>query len=108
MRIDAWGPIEDHEAALVAIREAEPGLRDADCVAEALAGTVHGTLGGRLGYALLDLDIDRKGADITRAEIREQLRVQGYTGTAEVEISDEAGQHTVKVRIEQHHTSEAD
>lgn len=108
VRIDAWGPVEDHEAALAAIRDAAPGLRDADCKAQALAGTVHGTLGGRLGYALLDLDIDRKGADLTRAEILEQVRAQGFTGTAEVEIKDEAGQHTVKIRLEQHQVSEAD
>lgn len=108
LRIDAWGPVEDHAAALAAIRAATPALQGARCEAEPLAGTVHGTLGGRLGYALLDLDIDHKGAELTRAEILEQLRAQGFTGTAEVEVEEDAGQRRVKIRLEQHHASEAE
>lgn len=101
VRIDAWGPVEDPEAALSAIRGATPALRDATCAAQPLAGTVHGTLGGRLGYALLDLDIDRKDAAITRAELLEQLRAQGFTGTAEIEVEEQPGQRRVKIRLEQ-------
>jgi hypothetical protein len=108
MRIDAWGPVEDHGAALAAIRAAAPALKDAHCEAEPLAGTVHGTLGGRLGYALLDLDIDHKGAELTRTEILEQLHAQGFTGTAEVEVEEDAGQRRVKIRLEQHQSSEAE
>lgn len=107
LRIDAWGPVEDHAAALAAIRAAAPTLADARCEAEPLAGTVHGTLGGRLGYALLDLDIDRRGAEITRREILEQLRAQGFTGDAQVEVEDDDGKHRVKIRLEQRRVDEA-
>lgn len=108
MRIDAWGPLADPAAALATMRAVTPALRDASCTAQPLSGTVHGTLGGRLGYALLDLDIDHKDAELTRAEILEQLRAQGFTGTAEVEVEDGAGQRRVKIRLEQHHSSETD
>jgi hypothetical protein len=90
------------------MRAVTPALRDASCTPQPLSGTVHGTLGGRLGYALLDLDIDHKDAELTRAEILEQLRAQGFTGTAEVEVEDDAGQRRVKIRLEQHHSSETD
>lgn len=107
LRIDAWGPVEDHAAALAAIRAAAPDLNDAACAADPLAGTVHGTLGGRLGYALLDLDLDHRGAEITRGEILEQLRAQGFTGTAEVDVQEDDGKHMVKIRLEEHHAGEA-
>lgn len=48
----------------------------------------------------------RNGAATTRAEILEQLRLQGFTGAAEVEIEEGPGKRRVEIRLEQHHTGE--
>lgn len=101
IEIDAWGHYDDPEAALTAIRGAMPALADVHCETETLTGTVHGTLGGRLGYALLDLELDHTDADEARARILEELSAQGFTGTAEVEVEDEMGQRKVKIRLEE-------
>lgn len=107
LEIDAWGRFDDPEAALAAIREAMPALAAVDCETETLVGTVHGTVGGRLGYSLLDLELDHQDADAARARILEELSAQGFTGTAEVEVEDEMGQRRVKIRLEQEHETGA-
>ena len=107
-------PLGAHEAfAGLVGAELPPGAPDvpdatASAAPDPLAGTVHGTLGGRLGYALLDLDLDHRGAEITRGEILEQLRAQGFTGTAEVEVQEDDGKHMVKIRLEEHHAGEVE
>lgn len=102
VRLDVWGDLEDEAEALAHVLDLEPSLRDGKCEAQALEGTVHGTLGGRLGYDLLDLDLlDRKGAAATREAILEKLAAEGFRGTAEVEIEDSNGQRRVKISIEE-------
>ncbi len=102
VRLDVWGDLEDETEALAHVLDLAPSLRDGRCGAEALEGTVHGTLGGRLGYDLLDLDLlDRKGAAATREAILEKLAAEGFRGTAEVEIEDSDGQRKVKISIEE-------
>jgi len=102
VRLDVWGDLEDEDEALTHVLELAPSLKEAQCEAEALEGTVHGTLGGRLGYNLLDLDLlDRRGAAATREAILEKLAAEGFRGTAKVEIEDSDGQRKVKISIEE-------
>jgi hypothetical protein len=103
VRIDVWGALADPAAVLSAIRAELPGLAVDACTAEPLEGTVHGTLGGRLGYALLDLDLDREDAATARAQILERLRAEGFSGHAEVEVADQDGKREVKIRLEERH-----
>lgn len=103
LRIDLWG---EHATAagedLLAEVEAEPSLKSAHCRVEPHVETVHGTLGGRLGLELFDLELlDVDDADAARAEILERLEARGLRGDAEVEISDHGdGRREVKIRIE--------
>lgn len=102
VRVDVWGDLEDENDALEHIRGLNSNLREASCTALPLAGTVHGTLGGRVGYNLLSLDVlDRKGAKATREAILEELAAQGFHGTAKVEILDTKGQREIKISLEE-------
>ncbi|HFE46463.1 MAG TPA: hypothetical protein ENJ18_13375 [Nannocystis exedens] len=102
VRIDVWGDLEDENDALEQVRDLSPNLSDATCTALPLAGTVHGTLGGRLGYNLLSLDVlDRRGAEATRQAILEELAAQGFRGTAKVEVEDSNGQRKIKISLEE-------
>ena len=97
MRVDLWGADPEHAglAELVAL----PG---ASCSVEPMVETVHGTLGGRLGLELFDLDLlDHSDVEAARAQILERLEARGLKGDAQVEISDLGdGRREIKVRIE--------
>ena len=102
VRVDVWGDLDDEDEALATIRELAPPLATASCAAQALEGTVHGTLGGRLGYHILDLDLlDRADASATRESILEELSAQGFRGSAEVEIEETGGRRRVKISLEE-------
>lgn len=102
VHVDAWGDLEAPEELLERLREAVPGLGDAECSASPLAGTVHGTLGGRLGLSLLHVDLDRRDAAAARQQILEELARQGFEGTAEVEVSDDDdGNRRVRIELQQ-------
>lgn len=103
LRIDLWGA----DAALVgrdllAEVEAQAHLPAASCAVEPMVGTVHGTLGGRLGLELFDLELlDRDDAEAARRQILERLEARGLHGDATVEISDRAdGRREIKIQIE--------
>jgi hypothetical protein len=101
-RIDLWGADLDDAGLIVALADHAPWIPADACVRTALTGTVHGTLGGRLGHDLLDLDLDRADAEATRAEILETLAREGHS-EADVQVYDDgAGRREVKVRIETH------
>lgn len=103
-RFDLWGADVDDEALLAALRVHAPAIPDGACSQTPLAGTVHGTLGGKLGYGLLDLDLDRGDAEQTRREILEALSEQGLEGSADVQVHDNGdGKREVKIRIEAYH-----
>jgi len=104
-RVDLWGAEDlDDEAVLGALQVHAPMIPAGACSQTPLAGTVHGTLGGRLGYNFLDLDLDRKDAEEARREILEALTREGLEGSAEVEINDDGdGKREVKIRIEAYH-----
>lgn len=76
-----------------------PALEDARMEDVAMKAEVHGTLGGRLAHDYLDWVLDRHGVDEARQRILEDLAARGYEGRAEVEVSDDAGQRRVKVRV---------
>ncbi len=100
-RVDLWGAEVDDAALIVALREHAPGIPADACVRTPLTGTVHGTLGGRLGHDLLDLDLDRADAEATRLQVLEALARDGLEGSAEVQVHDDgAGRRKVEVRIE--------
>ncbi|MEZ4383326.1 MAG: hypothetical protein R3A79_18500 [Nannocystaceae bacterium] len=103
VRVDVWGDLEDEADALDLIVDLAPTLRGASCSAQAIEGTVHGTLGGRLGYSLLSLDVlDRKSAAEAREEILVELAAQGFAGKAEVQVEDDGqGQRKVMIRLEE-------
>ena len=103
VRIDLWG--EEAAAAgddLLAEVGAVPELQTGNCGVEPLVETVHGTLGGRLGLELFDLELlDHDDAEAARAEILRRLEARGLHGDAQVEISDNGdGRREVKIRIE--------
>ncbi|WAS96339.1 hypothetical protein [Nannocystis punicea] len=103
VRIDLWGGdaarIDDE---LLAEVEDMPELKVESCRIEPLVETVHGTLGGRLGFEWFDLELlDQDDAEAARAQILERLEARGLRGDAEVEISDDgAGRREIKIRIE--------
>jgi hypothetical protein len=103
LRIDLWGadPELAPDAALAEAR-AMADMANADCRIEPLVGTVHGTLGGRLGLELFDLDVvDHADAEKARAQILEQLEARGLGGDAEVEVTDLGdGRREVKIRVQ--------
>lgn len=103
LRFDLWGADVDDAALLAALRARAPALRADACRNDPIAGTVHGTLGGRLGYGLLDLDLDHADAEAARMEILAELERRGLDGDARVEIRDNgAGTRAVEIRIEAH------
>lgn len=103
-RIDLWDAEVDDAGLLRALGEHAPWLPAGACVHTPLTGTVHGTLGGRLGHNLLDLDLDRADAEATRLEVLEELARQGIEGNAEVRVLDDgAGRREVQVRIQARH-----
>lgn len=108
-RMDLWGADVDDDGLVAALRAHTPSIPPDACTRTPLAGTVHGTLGGRLGHDLLDLDLDRADAETARAEILEELERQGLAGEARVEVRDHGhGRREVEIRIEAHerHTDE--
>lgn len=104
-RVDLWGAEVDDAGLIAALRERAPQIPASACLRTPLAGTVHGTLGGRLGYGLLDIDLDRADAESTRLEILEALELQGVEGDALVEIREVDGKREVQIRIEAHASS---
>lgn len=106
LRIDLWGadPELAGDEALAGAREL-PAMAGADCRVEPLVGTVHGTLGGRLGHELFDIElVDGADAELARAQILEQLEARGLRGDAQVEITDHGdGRREVEIRIKAEH-----
>ncbi len=82
--------------------DAFPVLEEAEVDNEAVAGTVHGTLGGKLGHAWLDVVIDEHGVEEARRRLLADLAAQGLAGDAEIEIVDGPGHREVKVRVHAH------
>lgn len=103
LRLDLWDADAevDADALIAEVDDLAPGR----CEVVPLVGTVHGTLGGRLGHELFDLELlDRDDAEAARQQILEQLEARGMQGEAEVEISDaEDGRREVKIRVEARH-----
>lgn len=101
-RVELWGSSADEARVIAALRERAPQIPASACVRTPLAGTVHGTLGGRLGYGLLAIDLDHSDAESTRREILEELARQGMSGAADVQIREVDGKREVQIRIEAH------
>lgn len=104
LRVDLWGA--DPQSAGLAELVALPG---ASCSVEPLVETVHGTLGGRLGLELFDLDLlDHSDVEAARAQIIERLEARGLKADAQIEVSDLGdGRREIKVRIEAESTGPA-
>lgn len=73
---------------------------------ESFTATVHGTLGGRLSAAWLDVVIDREGVEAAKARVKEELLREldaaGVEGDAQVEIVDDtdaSGRQRREVRV---------
>lgn len=101
-RVELWGAEVDDDGLIAALRERAPRIPAGACVRTPLAGTVHGTLGGRLGFGLLHIDLDHADAETTRLEILEALEREGMEGAAEVDIREVDGKREVQIRIEAH------
>lgn len=98
-RIDLWGADLDDAGLILALGDHAPWIPAGGCVRTPLTGTVHGTLGGRLGHDLLDLDLDRDDAEATREQILEALVREGLDGDVRVH-DDGVGRRAVEVRIQ--------
>lgn len=99
-RMDLWGAELDDDGLITALRAHTPAIPPSACTRTPLAGTVHGTLGGRLGHDLLDLDLDRADVESTRLEILAELQRQGIAGEAHVEVREQGdGKRQVEIRI---------
>lgn len=101
-RVDLWGAEVDDVGLIAALRERAPQIPVSACVRTPLAGTVHGTLGGRLGFGLLHIDIDHLDAESTRLEILAELERQGMAVDADVQVREVDGKREVQIRIEAH------
>ena len=102
-RVDLWGVEIDDDELIAALHSRASEIPVSACTRTPLAGTVHGTLGGRLGLRFLDLDLDHEDAESTRLQILEQLAQQGVEGDANVEIrQNDDGKREVQVRVRVH------
>lgn len=101
--LDAVGDDIEPEALFAELQQRFPALASATLQDQELLGTVHGTLGGRLSHAWLDLEIDRHGVEEAKARLMEQLRAQGIEGEPRIEITDHddgEGHRRREVRVE--------
>jgi hypothetical protein len=90
--LDVMGDDLDTEEIWDDLVDTFPVLVGARLHDEVLAETVHGTLGGKLSLAALDVVIDREGVDQARARIMAELRSQGVDPRdAQVRITDDVG-----------------
>jgi hypothetical protein len=102
----ALGDDIDVDAIWDDLVEHYPALEGGRVEDEALAATVHGTLGGRLSRGFLDDVIDEHGVEEARRRVLDDLRSQGIDADdAEVEITDDVDEsghrrRQVKVRVE--------
>jgi hypothetical protein len=110
IEIDAVGEDLDTDVIWEDLVEHFPELAQARLEDEELQGMVHGTLGGRLSQAWLDIVIDKGGVEEAKRQVIEQLRAQGVEGDAQVDIVDhtgEDGQRRREVRVmiqdDEHH-----
>ena len=79
--------------------DAFPTLEGSRMEEQLLEAHVHGTLGGKLSHAWLDVVIDRHGVEEARERVFEELEARGFEGKADVEISDEGGRRAVKIKL---------
>lgn len=103
--IDAIGEDIDTTQLWDELVVAFPELGEGRLEDESVTATVHGTLGGRLSSAWLDVVIDRDGVDAAKAQILRELDAAGVEGDAQVEIVDDVdasghGRREVRVWIE--------
>lgn len=105
IEIDAVGEDIDTDEMWEQLVLAFPELEGGRLEDEALRTVVHGTLGGRLSHAWLDVVIDRGSIEDAKAQILLELDAQGFEGQAHVEIIDdpnadgESGHHRREVRV---------
>lgn len=102
IEIDAVGEDLDTDRMWDDLVDEFPQLEGGRLEDEELRTVIHGTLGGRLSHAWLDVVIDERGADAAKAEILLQLDAQGVRGDAHVEViddEDEAGNRRREVRV---------
>lgn len=88
IEIDAVGEDLDTDRMWDDLVDEFPQLEGGRLEDEELRTVIHGTLGGRLSHAWLDVVIDERGADAAKAEIVLQLDAQGVQGDAHVEVID--------------------
>jgi hypothetical protein len=101
LELRVWGDDLPEGPAADRIRAAFPALAGAEIREAALAGTVRGTVGAKLGRELFDLEtLDREDVEETRRRVMAQLAAQGVEGKVDVQIEDEEGKRKVKVRVE--------
>lgn len=101
LEVRVWSDDLPEEPAAERIRAAFPALAGAEIKEEALAGTVHGTVGAKLGRELFDLrTLDEEDVEATRQKVMAQLAAQGVEGKVDVQIVNEDGRREVKVRVE--------
>lgn len=91
IEIDAVGEALDTASMWDDLVDAFPELEGARLEDEELRGVVHGTLGGRMSQAWLDVVIDRGGVEEAKQQVIDQLRADGVTGDPQVDIVDHVG-----------------
>jgi hypothetical protein len=102
IEIDAVGEDLDTDRMWDDLVEEFPQLEGGRLEDEELRTVIHGTIGGRLSHAWLDVVIDERGVDAAKAEILLQLDAQGVHGDAHVEVVDDedaAGNRRREVRV---------
>ena len=101
-----FGTNVDQDAMWEDIQGRFPGLATAEIRDVPLAGTVQGTLGGKLSHRLLDLQIDREGVEAAEQQILAELIARGVEPEdASIDITqheDELGNREIEVRVEAH------
>ncbi len=101
VHLELWGDDVPKTSMEAKVKEAFPSLASAKFEEKELHGHVQGTLGKKLGYEFLKLDVlDDDDVETARQKLIAELRNQGIEGQIDVQVDDSGGKRKVKIRVE--------
>lgn len=102
MHFDVWGTDLPQDGLADRVRAAVPALANATFHEEALQGSVHSTIGAKLGHELFDLKLGDLDVDAARKRVMEELAKRGE-GDAQVDVEKvdgPNGEKGMRIRVE--------